>query len=174
MSAIASPLELQAPVNMFSIAAREDPAGRVIVMGKASRKWAKTFLNIPLGQATKERLEARLVGSLAMGTSALIEWALDELTRQGVTLAPSLEPEAPVNMFSITTREDPAGRILVMGKASRKRAKTFLNIPLGQATKERLEARLVGSLAMGTSALIEWALDELTRQGVTLEARVQS
>lgn len=89
------------------------------------------------------------------------------------TIAPLFAPQAPVNLFSTTTREDPAGRVIVMGKATRKRAKAFLNIPLCQATKERLEKRLVGSLAMGTGALIEWALEELTRQGVSLEAQLE-
>jgi hypothetical protein len=84
--------------------------------------------------------------------------------------------ELPVEsgMFSITTREDPAGRVIVMGKPNRKRANAFVNIPLCEATKQRLGEQFVGSLAMSTSALIEWALEELTRQGITLEARVKS
>lgn len=86
-------------------------------------------------------------------------------------IAPAFEPQASIRMFFITTREDAAGRVVVMGKPTRKRANAFLNIPLSQATKDRLQKQLVGSLAMGTSALIEWALDELIRQGVSLEAR---
>lgn len=86
-------------------------------------------------------------------------------------IVPSIEPRTPACMFSITTRADPTGRVVVIGRASRKRADTFLNIPLCQATRERIEEQLVGSLAMGTGALIEWALEELKRQGITLEAR---
>ena len=86
--------------------------------------------------------------------------------------APSLSvvTQTPASMFSITTRDDSAGRVMVMGKATRKWADVFINIPLCRATRDRLEEKLVGSLAMGTSALIEWALEELTRQGITLEA----
>jgi hypothetical protein len=92
------------------------------------------------------------------------------------SIALSIKPKAAASadMFSITTREDPAGHVVIMGKATRTRATTFLNIPLCQATKSRLEKRLVGSLAMGTGALLEWALAELTRQGITVKARVES
>lgn len=76
-------------------------------------------------------------------------------------------------MFTITTRTDPTGHVMVAGKASRKQA-CFVNVPLCQATKARLEARVIGSLSMGTSALIEWALDELARQGIAIEARADS
>lgn len=76
-------------------------------------------------------------------------------------------------MFSISSRKDLEGRIIVMGKATRKRVDTSLNVPLCQATRDRLEERLVGSLAMGTSALIEWAIDELTRRRITLEVRAE-
>jgi hypothetical protein len=86
----------------------------------------------------------------------------------------SIGPAAPGCMFVITTREDPTGRVVMIGKPTRKRARALINIPLCQATKEQLEEKLVGSLAMGTSALIEWALKELTRQGVTLEAWAKS
>ncbi|MFZ0255036.1 MAG: hypothetical protein WAN46_05205 [Gammaproteobacteria bacterium] len=89
-------------------------------------------------------------------------------------IATSSEPAAPACMFSISTRDDRAGRVVVMGKATRKQAKVFLNIPLCQATRKHLEERLVGSLSMGTGALIEWALEELRRQGITLEAQAKS
>jgi hypothetical protein len=67
-----------------------------------------------------------------------------------------------------------AGRVMVMGKANRKQAEACINIPLCRATRDRLDDKLVGSLAMGTSALIEWALKELSRQGVTIEAGVRN
>jgi hypothetical protein len=69
------------------------------------------------------------------------------------------KPEKSACMFSITTGNNAAGGVMVIGEATRKRVATFVNIPLCQATKERLEERLVGSLPMGTGALIEGALD---------------
>ena len=80
---------------------------------------------------------------------------------------------SPTGMFSISVRNDPAGRVVIMGKSTRKRAKTLLNVPICQATRRRLDEQFVGSLLMATSALIEWALDELRRQGVTLEVQPQ-
>nr|MBS0022016.1 hypothetical protein [Gammaproteobacteria bacterium] len=74
-------------------------------------------------------------------------------------------------MFSIETRKDPLGRVMVVGKATRKYATSFLNIPISAEARERLSQQVVGSLAMGTGALLEWALDELERQGISLEAR---
>jgi hypothetical protein len=88
-------------------------------------------------------------------------------------ISSSMERPPLASMFAITTREDPAGRVAVVGKPSRARAKVMLNIPLCQATRDRLDAQLLGSLSMGTSALIEWALEELQRQGITLEARLE-
>jgi hypothetical protein len=88
--------------------------------------------------------------------------------------SPPSEPSPPDYLFAITVRDDPAGRVIMIGKPSRKRADVLLNVPLCPTTKEQLEERLEGSLAMGTSALIEWALTELTRQGITLEAQAKS
>ncbi len=74
-------------------------------------------------------------------------------------------------MFSIEARQDPLGRVFVIGKATRKRAVSFINIPVSTQLRERLDEQIVGSLAMATGALLEWALDELKRQGISLEAR---
>lgn len=74
-------------------------------------------------------------------------------------------------MFLINTREDPAGRVIVIGKASRRRAATFLNIPISKELRDALDNQIVGSLAMGAGALLEWALVELKRQKLSLEAR---
>ena len=74
-------------------------------------------------------------------------------------------------MFSIEARQDPSGQVIVMGKATRKRATSFINIPISAELRERLDERVIGSLAMATGALLEWALDELKRQGISLEAR---
>jgi hypothetical protein len=74
-------------------------------------------------------------------------------------------------MFSIEARQDPAGRVIVIGKPTRRRAATFVNIPISAELRERLDERVIGSLAMATGALLQWALDELERQGISLEAR---
>ena len=74
-------------------------------------------------------------------------------------------------MFSIEAHQDPSGRVIVIGKPTRKRAATSINIPISAELRERLDERVIGSLAMATGALLEWALDELKRQGISLEAR---
>lgn len=90
------------------------------------------------------------------------------------------EPENPHSpsptetMFSIEARQDTAGRVVVIGRPTRKRAGAFLNIPISQELRKRLDKQVVGSLAMGTSALLEWALQELQRRGISIEARPQA
>jgi hypothetical protein len=88
---------------------------------------------------------------------------------------PSKRQSAPVStqtgMFVINTRQDPAGRVIVIGKASRRRATTFLNIPISKELRDALDDQIIGSLAMGAGALLEWALAELKRQQLSLEAR---
>lgn len=74
-------------------------------------------------------------------------------------------------MFSIEARKDSRGRLIILGKASRKRATTFVNIPVSAELRKRLDERIIGSMAMGTGALLQWALDELDRQGISVEAR---
>ncbi len=81
--------------------------------------------------------------------------------------------QAAARMFAINTRPDPGGHVMMIGRPSRKRASTFINIPICQETRAELEERFVGSVSMSTSALIEWALAELKRQGVALEVRSQ-
>jgi hypothetical protein len=73
-------------------------------------------------------------------------------------------------MFLVETRQGGGGRVVIVGRASRKQATTFVNVPASQEFRKRLDEQIVGSLAMGTSALLEWALDELKRQGITVEA----
>jgi len=84
-----------------------------------------------------------------------------------------LQASANDSMFSIDTRRDRAGRVIVVGRPTRKRAEAFLNIPISDDTRKRLDEQVVGSLAMGTSALLEWALEELQRRGISIEARPQ-
>jgi hypothetical protein len=73
-------------------------------------------------------------------------------------------------MFTITTvpKKDDAA-VYIVGRPSRAHATRFLNIPLSQALKERLKTQMVGSIAMGAGALLEWALQELDRKGISLE-----
>ena len=77
-------------------------------------------------------------------------------------------------MFLIEARPGAVGQVVVVGKATRKRANTFINIPVSDTLRKRLDVQIVGSLAMGTGALLEWALDELKRQGISIEARVRN
>nr|MBS0019552.1 hypothetical protein [Gammaproteobacteria bacterium] len=82
--------------------------------------------------------------------------------------------DGELGMFVIETR--PGGtqsQVVVVGKATRKRAKTFINIPISESLRKRLDTQIIGSLAMGTGALLEWALEELKRQGISIEARVR-
>lgn len=76
-------------------------------------------------------------------------------------------------MFAIESRRDGEGRVIVVGKASRKRATALINIPISEVLRSRLEERVVGSLSMATAALLQWAFDELERQEVSIEARPQ-
>lgn len=81
--------------------------------------------------------------------------------------------DGELGMFLIEPRPGDAGQVVVVGKATRKRAKTFINIPVSESLRKRLDTQIVGSLAMGTGALLEWALEELKRQGISIEARVR-
>jgi len=76
----------------------------------------------------------------------------------------------PKGMFRLQPREGGGGRVVIAGRASRKHATTFVNTPISKRLRKRLDEQIVGSVAMGTSALLEWALDELKRQDVTVEA----
>lgn len=75
-------------------------------------------------------------------------------------------------MFAIDIREGGAD-VVIMGKPTRKRATTMLNIPISEALRARLQEHIVGSVAMGSSALLEWALEELDRQHVSIQAQPQ-
>jgi hypothetical protein len=79
--------------------------------------------------------------------------------------------ETEGGMFMIEATQDGAGRVIVMGKPSRKRANTFINIPISGELRDQLGEHVLGSLAMGTGALIEWALTELQRQGISIKVR---
>lgn len=76
------------------------------------------------------------------------------------------------HMFTISMApEDSHGTVRIVGRPSRKCASAFVNIPISQELRDQLGKRIVGSLAMGTSALLQWALQELERQGVSIEAQ---
>lgn len=74
------------------------------------------------------------------------------------------------DMFAIQAR-DGGEQVVIIGKPTRKRATTVLNIPISQALRQQLQSQVVGSMAMGTSALLEWALGELARQHISIQAR---
>lgn len=96
----------------------------------------------------------------------------NEKERELPSAAPSDEPSGE-RMFDIEIREDHEGRVIVVGKSSRKRATTLINIPISRGLKSRLEERVVGSLSMATAALLQWAFDELERNKISIEARPQ-
>ncbi len=75
------------------------------------------------------------------------------------------------HMFSVSVRENSPGHVIIVGKPTRKGAKAFVNVPVTPELHARLVDHMVGSLAMGTAALLEWALDELDSKGVSIEAR---
>jgi len=91
------------------------------------------------------------------------------------TSADKGNPEESVNlaphMFSASIRQGGQGQVLLIGRPSRKLAKSFVNVPVTPELHARLLEHTVGSLAMGTAALLEWALDELETRGISIEAR---
>ncbi|MFZ0254140.1 MAG: hypothetical protein WAN46_00500 [Gammaproteobacteria bacterium] len=89
-----------------------------------------------------------------------------------ISIVPSNDEDED-KMFAIQARKDSEGRVVVVGKASRKRATTLINIPISQELKSSLDERVVGSLSMATAALLQWAFDELERQEISIEARPQ-
>jgi hypothetical protein len=76
-------------------------------------------------------------------------------------------------MFAIDTREGGA-EVVIMGRATRRRAVGMLNVPISGALRARLQEQVIGSIAMGSSALLEWALAELERQRVSIQAEPNS
>jgi hypothetical protein len=75
-------------------------------------------------------------------------------------------------MFTINMAPEAAqGIVRIVGRPSRKCAGAFVNIPISIELRNQLGKRIVGSLAMGTSALLQWALQELERQGISIEAQ---
>ncbi|MGC1952708.1 MAG: hypothetical protein WA970_09080 [Gammaproteobacteria bacterium] len=91
---------------------------------------------------------------------------------RSISMVPSSDQDEG-KMFAIHPREDNEGRVVVVGKASRKRATTLINIPISEDLKTSLDERVVGSLSMATAALLQWAFDELERQEISIEARPQ-
>lgn len=84
--------------------------------------------------------------------------------------AMDIAPTQKRTMFTIDTREGSA-EVVIMGRPTRKRAVTMLNIPISEALRARLQEQIIGSVAMGSSALLEWALEELERQRVSIQAQ---
>lgn len=77
------------------------------------------------------------------------------------------------DVFKITTRGNDTGRVIMIGRSNRKNTTGYLNIPIGAQMRERLRQQIVGSLAMGVSGLLEWALAELERKQIALEMQAK-
>lgn len=115
-----------------------------------------------------------LVGGESMLSINAPKEVQKEVQVELVAMEPPNESARKENkMFVIDSRGDSEGRVVVVGKASRKRATTLINIPISEGLKSCLEERVVGSLSMATAALLEWAFDELERQQISIEARPQ-
>jgi hypothetical protein len=76
-------------------------------------------------------------------------------------------------MFAIEIHPAEQGPLVVVSRPTDRQTHQLLNVPLSRMTRERLARHLVGSIPMGTSALLEWGLQELERQGITLEVQAQ-
>lgn len=84
-------------------------------------------------------------------------------------LAPNAFP-----MFNKTTRQDDEGQVVIVGKCKPKDLDGILNIPISIELQRSLKERIVGSLSLGSAALLEWALDELDRQCICIEAHTNA
>lgn len=76
-------------------------------------------------------------------------------------------------MFAIEIHPAAQGPLVVVSRPTHPQTHQLLNVPLSQATRERLDHHVASSIAMGASALLEWGLQELERQGITLEVQAQ-
>lgn len=74
-------------------------------------------------------------------------------------------------MFDKVTRYDDEGRVVILGKSKRKGAAAILNIPISAELHQKLRERVVGSMSIGAAVLLEWALDELERRCISIEAQ---
>ena len=85
-------------------------------------------------------------------------------------MPPGPEPH-PSDMFDKAIYYDHEGRLILVGKCTRKGTSAILNIPISRDIHRRLREQVVGSLSMGSAALLEWALDELERRSISITAR---
>ena len=76
-------------------------------------------------------------------------------------------------MYQYQIRHDDPGTVSIVGRISRKDSPAFVTIPVTRELHSRLYNAIDGSMATGGAALLSWALDELERQGISLEARLQ-
>ena len=81
--------------------------------------------------------------------------------------------EAPT-MFSKESRQHRQGRVIIVGRPSRKAARVCLNTPITTELHRRLRDRIEGSISMGSAALLEWALDELETRNIAIQARLNA
>lgn len=74
----------------------------------------------------------------------------------------------PTTFFILTTEEAQTARVIVKGQIRRGDVVKSSYLVIPGATYKRLEKVLMGALTPGIIGLVEFALDELERQGKTL------
>lgn len=74
----------------------------------------------------------------------------------------------PTTFFSLTTEEAHTAKVIVKGQIRRGDVAKSSYLVIPGATNKRLEKVLMGALTPGIIGLVEFALDELERQGKTL------
>ena len=80
-------------------------------------------------------------------------------------------PKTNSTMFTVEVKKNGQGKVVIVGKRGRRLSTGFVNVPVSAELRKRLGERVIGSMAMGTGALLQWALDEIDRHGVSIEAR---
>lgn len=74
----------------------------------------------------------------------------------------------PTTFFSLTTEEAQTVKVIVKGQIRRGDVAKSSYLVIPGPTNQRLEKVLMGALTPGIIGLVEFALDELERQGKTL------
>lgn len=77
---------------------------------------------------------------------------------------------SPPRMFSVSVHQRNLGEIIILGKPTRNSAWAHIKVPVTPELHKQLRGHVVGPLAMGTAALLEWALDELDSRSISVEA----
>lgn len=80
------------PGTFFHLVEGQRAGASVVVRGKIRRGDISREMLVPLPAVTNERIQQAIMGANAPGIVALVEWALDELERQGKTLTVENRP----------------------------------------------------------------------------------